>query len=305
MSNLMVRALTAVIAGGVAVTAIILSVWGLFVCAAVISILGLLEFYRITDLKTKRGKWLMLGFAGLTWVFIAMAYLFPNDSLSMRNLVMAISSKYLMIVMVVSSAAAILMLWEKQVKQPLKEAGLLFFGLLYTFFPIVLLFTMSLDMVDPRLAGEEMERIVTAGEIYDFRVVLGILFLTWAVDTFAYFGGKYLGKNKLWERISPKKTWEGTIAGAVACLALGFGLEQWWPQGWSWIVVACVIAVVSQLGDLVESMYKRGLKIKDSGGILPGHGGIMDRFDGMYVTLPIVYLYLQFFQISEAWIPLL
>jgi phosphatidate cytidylyltransferase len=128
--------------------------------------------------------------------------------------------------------------------------------------------------------------------LYDFRVILGMLFLTWMLDTMAYFGGRFLGKHKLWERISPKKTWEGAATGAVFCIGLSIGLECWWPMSWSWLVVGLITSVVSQLGDLVESMYKRSLQIKDSGGILPGHGGLLDRFDGLLITIPVVYLYI-------------
>jgi phosphatidate cytidylyltransferase len=129
-------------------------------------------------------------------------------------------------------------------------------------------------------------------DLYDFSIPLGILLLTWSLDVFAYFGGKYLGKHKLWERISPKKTWEGAIIGALCTMALAVTFEYVWPQTWSWLVVGGIVSVFSQLGDLVESMYKRGLSLKDSGGILPGHGGILDRFDGMLITLPMIYLFI-------------
>jgi len=74
---------------------------------------------------------------------------------------------------------------------------------------------------------------------------------------------------------------------------LAVALEFLWPQTWSWLVVGAIISVFSQFGDLVESMYKRGLNLKDSGGILPGHGGVLDRFDGMLITLPMIYLYIS------------
>ena len=122
---------------------------------------------------------------------------------------------------------------------------------------------------------------------------MGLLFLHWMLDVMAYFGGRFLGKNKLFKRISPKKTWEGAIIGVIFCLGLGISLDALWPEDkWSWIVVAAIVSVVAQFGDLVESLIKRSVDLKDSGGLLPGHGGVMDRFDGMYLTIPVVYLYL-------------
>ena len=107
----------------------------------------------------------------------------------------------------------------------------------------------------------------------------------------AYFGGRFLGKHKLFERISPKKTWEGAIIGAAFCILLGYILQMTWLVQWNWIIVASIIAVFSQLGDLVESMFKRSIHIKDSGSLLPGHGGFLDRFDGIFLSTPVIFIY--------------
>ncbi|MCB0856159.1 MAG: phosphatidate cytidylyltransferase, partial [Bacteroidetes bacterium] len=127
---------------------------------------------------------------------------------------------------------------------------------------------------------------------YDPSLPLGILLLTWVLDSGAYFAGRWLGKHPLFPRISPKKTWEGSIGGAVLCIALGVLLEKMLPaQPYNWIVIAAIISVFSQLGDLIESMFKRSIEIKDSGSLLPGHGGMLDRFDGIYVSIPFLFLY--------------
>ena len=118
--------------------------------------------------------------------------------------------------------------------------------------------------------------------------------MLWANDTGAYLVGMKLGRTKLFERHSPKKTWEGFIGGiaisAGAALLIGhYFTELPWNQ---WVSVAILISCFGTLGDLVESMFKRSINVKDSGGILPGHGGLLDRFDGLFMAAPIVYAYL-------------
>ncbi|MEI6454668.1 MAG: phosphatidate cytidylyltransferase [bacterium] len=125
-------------------------------------------------------------------------------------------------------------------------------------------------------------------------ILTGYFILTWFYDTGAYLYGKQYGKHKLFERISPKKTWEGTIAGAVVALltALGFSFLVPEVQMADWFAITILVLVFGTLGDLVESLFKRSLNIKDSGTILPGHGGILDRFDTILISAPFVFLYL-------------
>ena len=92
-----------------------------------------------------------------------------------------------------------------------------------------------------------------------------------------------------------KKTWEGAITGVVCCLGLSFIFQNVWSSdNWNWVVIALIISIFSQLGDLVESMFKRSLDLKDSGSLLPGHGGFLDRFDGIFLSTPLIYLYSQY-----------
>ena len=129
---------------------------------------------------------------------------------------------------------------------------------------------------------------------FNFHYPLAFLLLLWANDTGAYLVGRAFGRTKLFERHSPKKTWEGFIGGIVisagVALIIGhFYNELLWNQ---WVSVAILISCFGTLGDLVESMFKRSINVKDSGGILPGHGGLLDRFDGLLLAAPIVYTYL-------------
>lgn len=121
-----------------------------------------------------------------------------------------------------------------------------------------------------------------------------ILFTIWATDSGAYFVGRAFGKRKLWPEISPKKTIEGAIGGIGSAIILAVIFQMIYPifSNGAVIVVAVMIAVFGQIGDLVESALKRYYDVKDSGNILPGHGGILDRFDSLIFVLPILHLFI-------------
>ncbi|OIJ13131.1 phosphatidate cytidylyltransferase [Anaerobacillus alkalilacustris] len=125
-------------------------------------------------------------------------------------------------------------------------------------------------------------------------LVFFILFLIWATDTGAYFFGRAIGKRKLWPDISPKKTIEGSIGGIGCALAVGL-IFNWlvpiFDSLFTVLLISIVVSIVGQLGDLVESALKRHYSVKDSGNILPGHGGILDRFDSLIFVMPILYLF--------------
>ncbi|MCG2793456.1 MAG: phosphatidate cytidylyltransferase [Weeksellaceae bacterium] len=126
-----------------------------------------------------------------------------------------------------------------------------------------------------------------------FSLEIFMLFvLIWSSDTFAYLTGKLLGKHKMAPRISPKKTWEGFAGGGVLTLVLGYFVEQYFPDlRGNWMLVGVLVAVFAPVGDLVESQLKRSFAVKDSGNIIPGHGGVLDRLDSFILCVPVVYLY--------------
>lgn len=130
---------------------------------------------------------------------------------------------------------------------------------------------------------------------YSFQIILGFFIMLWINDTGAYLAGKFFGKHKLFERISPKKTWEGSFGGGILTIATAYVLSIYFTNLnlTNWMIIAVLVAIFGGLGDLVESMLKRSLNIKDSGSILPGHGGILDRFDGLLISVPIIYSYLN------------
>jgi phosphatidate cytidylyltransferase len=126
-------------------------------------------------------------------------------------------------------------------------------------------------------------------------LILGIIFLIWSNDTFAYLGGSLFGKNKMIERVSPGKTWEGTIIGVLITFALSFTFNGliFKLENNSWPILGILIPVLATIGDLVESKLKREAGIKDSGSIMPGHGGVLDRFDSLIFVSPFVYVFFK------------
>lgn len=116
--------------------------------------------------------------------------------------------------------------------------------------------------------------------------------LIWSSDSFAYFSGRFFGKHLMAPTISPKKTWEGFFGGVLLTLVLAYFIELNFPEmRGNWIVVGLLVAVFAPLGDLVESQLKRNFGVKDSGKLIPGHGGILDRLDSFLLCAPVLYLY--------------
>jgi phosphatidate cytidylyltransferase len=119
-----------------------------------------------------------------------------------------------------------------------------------------------------------------------------MLLIVWTNDTFAYLVGRFFGKTPLFERISPKKTWEGTIGGIFFAIVAAYLIAYFSEMDWIyWTIAAVIIAPAAILGDLLESAFKRSLQVKDSGNILPGHGGILDRFDATLLAAPLFFIF--------------
>lgn len=145
-------------------------------------------------------------------------------------------------------------------------------------------------------------QVVREGELVtSFTPVLplSVFIFLWASDSGAYLVGTLIGKHRLFERISPKKSWEGSVGGGMLALVAALVLWYFFPlmNLWQWMGMALVVVVFGTWGDLVESLMKRHLGIKDSGHILPGHGGILDRFDSAMLAIPAVIIYLYSFSL--------
>lgn len=137
--------------------------------------------------------------------------------------------------------------------------------------------------------------IVFSNGSYHWHLLLGFFLLTWSFDTLAYIFGISFGKHRLFERISPKKSWEGFIGGAISSIGVAYVISLFFKDlsFIQWASASVIISIFGTYGDLVESSFKRNINEKDSGSLLPGHGGLMDRFDAVFFTLPLFYLYLQ------------
>jgi phosphatidate cytidylyltransferase len=184
----------------------------------------------------------------------------------------------------------VLELYRKQDK-PFDSLAHTFFSVVYTaipfsMFPFSAFSRTGLNSILPH------ENIV-----FSPGIVIGFFLLLWANDTGAYLSGISFGKHKLMERISPKKTWEGFAGGVIAATIVAFLLSGWLGvvDKMHWVIIALIISVAGTYGDLVESMLKRSTGVKDSGSIMPGHGGFLDRFDSAIISFPLVYLFILLF----------
>lgn len=171
---------------------------------------------------------------------------------------------------------------RKKTPNPYKNLGNLFLSIIYVAVPI------TLATKIPYYKGE-----------YHFEIILSVFILIWANDSFAYIVGKNFGKRKLIERISPKKTVEGFIGGLVLTYFVGFAISLYFDvfSLLQWFVITNIVGIFGVLGDLVESMFKRKVTIKDSGKFMPGHGGMLDRFDSFLFTAPFIYIFTQLIQL--------
>lgn len=140
-----------------------------------------------------------------------------------------------------------------------------------------------------------LTRIAFSDEEFKPQIIVGVFVLIWCNDTFAYIVGKSLGKNKLLERVSPKKTIEGFFGGLIAAIIAGliiFNVLDLYTLG-IWISLGVIASVFGTIGDLVQSNYKRQAGVKDSGNLMPGHGGLYDRLDSAIYASPFIYAFLQ------------
>lgn len=165
-------------------------------------------------------------------------------------------------------------------REPFRNIGYYLLGLVYVGLPYLFLVMMATE------------------QDYQPNRVFGLLWLVWTNDTMAYLIGSQIGKTKLFERISPKKTWEGTVGGIIFTMLMAWGLSHWSTDYTisQWIALGAVAGIFGTFGDLVESMLKRSLGVKDSGTLLPGHGGLLDRFDAFMFMLPFAGLVLILFR---------
>jgi phosphatidate cytidylyltransferase len=173
-----------------------------------------------------------------------------------------------------------------------------FDNLAHTFFPVIYA-AIPFSMFPLAAFSQTGLNSVLSHEsiVFSPGIIIGFFLLVWANDTGAYLSGISIGKHKLWERISPKKTWEGFAGGFLIAAAVAWLLSGWLGvvDRTHWIIISVIIAVAGTYGDLIESMLKRSTGVKDSGNVMPGHGGFLDRFDSTIISFPLVYLFISLF----------
>lgn len=286
-SNLTQRIITGLLGSAAIIYGLAVSEWAYFAIFFIICFFSLREFYKLSafdGLLPLKTVGIIIGMA----IFCLSFFIERQD----------IDSKYYFIIFPLMALVYMIKLYKKGEYKPFTNIAFTFLGIFYIAIPIALL---NHVVFHERANDVNFTNSVT--NTYSFQVILGILLILWATDTGAYFAGTFLGKHKLFERISPKKTWEGFIGGAVLAgiIAFVFNLiltnhNKQFLTVTDWIVITVIIVVGGTFGDLVESLLKRSIEIKDSGSSIPGHGGFLDRFDGLFISAPFVVAYLEIFR---------
>jgi phosphatidate cytidylyltransferase len=265
------RFATAILLIPVVISLIRLGPWGLALFCCVVSLIGLVEFYLLLGLKFRSPLIWVTVVAGLfVWIECALIY-------------QGLSHNYRLwpFLLLLFPIISILILYLPDEHAAFQTMSILFIGVLYIQVPFILFFITAFE-----------SRCCHYYADYQFFIPLGILLLLWTADSAAYLIGKSLGRTRLFPRISPAKTWEGFIGSLIITPIIGISLNIYLcipPVDWR--IVAVIITVLGLFGDLVESMLKRNVSAKDSSTLLPGHGGMLDRFDGLLIAMPGVFLY--------------
>lgn len=273
MSNFLQRLITGTVFVLVLVGALLLGGWYLHILFGVITLLGLQEFYKLTSKSVSAADQLLGPILG-TLIYFFGIYAIRVEEPSAWNYLLSLS----IISFVLFGATEL----SRKKKHPFENIGIGITGIVYIVLPFLLVNWMSWN--------------TESESSHDIWPVLAIFILTWTNDTFAYLTGRQFGKHKMFERISPKKTWEGFAGGLFFSISAGLIIAWTTEQNlFTYAVYGIAISVFGTIGDLVESMLKRSIGVKDSGTILPGHGGILDRFDAVLFAIPVIYVLHTFF----------
>lgn len=265
MNNFIKRALTASVFVAVLLGCTYWNQFSFSVLFFVIAVMGVWEFYTLSEKTGARPQKIIGTAAGavlfLTNTLVCMGYINP--------LVLLLNIPILFTVFIVE-------LYSKAA-DPFRNIAFTLLGIIYVALPFSLL-----------------SYITSYNTTYSYELLFGFFFILWSNDTGAYLSGSAFGKHKLFLRVSPGKSWEGSAGGAILSYVVAFIISGWYTSisKVDWIVIATILIVIGTLGDLVESLFKRSINVKDSGNILPGHGGILDRFDSLILASPFVFAYL-------------
>lgn len=275
MKNLVVRTLSGLVLAAVVLGAIVWSQWSFGALLAVLLVGGMYEFYTLAGKQGNAPQRVVGLVAGI--VLFALNLAFVSDDI--REILGVARQAFgcgLAFLLLLLPAMFICELYRRG-ENPASGIGTTLMGVCYVALPL------SLMCYIPILGSDT----------WNPWVMVAYIFIIWANDVFAYLVGMTFGRHRLCERLSPKKSWEGFfggLAGAVATgLAAAYALDA---NYWVWGGLALVASLSGVAGDLVESMFKREAGVKDSGQVIPGHGGVLDRFDALLLSAPYVFLYL-------------
>lgn len=268
-SNLTQRIIAALIAVPILIFSIYYSEWSFFGLFLLISIFTQLEFYKLLRLNENTPLVVYGTFCGA--ILFILSFLIETERIPYE-------SYY--IISPLLATIFFIKLYKKNDTKPFMNIAYTFLGIIYVSLPFALIVVLA-----------------NLDNKYSWQIVLGCLFLLWASDTGAYFAGTNFGKTKLFERVSPKKSWEGSIGGFCAAMVIAYFLSRYFHdiEAWQWYIIGAIIVIAGTFGDLVESLFKRSIQIKDSGSIIPGHGGFLDRFDGLLLSVPFIIAFLKLF----------
>ena len=272
-SNLTQRLMTGILGAAVIIAGISLGPWTYFGIFFIICLFTLLEFYNLVGLD---GLAPQKAYGTLCGILIFSLSFFIEGRIPLNGRILP--AQYYIFIFPLISCIYMIKLYKKFERKPFTNIAFTFLGIFYVAVPFALL----------NVAVYDEGR-------YNYEIILGSLLILWASDTGAYFAGTRFGKRKLFERISPKKSWEGFVGGAVLALVFVFGIS-WFLHSLTvqqWFIVGLIIIIGGTFGDLIESLLKRSIEIKDSGDSLPGHGGFLDRFDGLLISAPFIAAYLE------------
>jgi len=274
--TLATRATTALVFVSIMILGIMISPYTLWLLFGIINVLSLVEFQKISiALPGNKPNHPGLETAMVITLGTIIYVIITSVALNW------IDGRYIILVMPLLFLLFIYALYSRS-ESPLSRMSLNLASLLWISIPTAL--SLPIALIDGTFSPLKL---------------IGIILLVWISDSFAYIVGSVIGKTPLFKRISPKKTWEGSAGGLVASLLFAFLLSFIVPE-WSfakWSVIAVLAVFLGTTGDLIESLLKRSVKIKDSGSILPGHGGFLDRFDAYFFSVPFIYTYLYLFNL--------
>lgn len=288
------RTLTAIVFVIVMLAGLLLSKWGFFILFSVIHFGCWVEYQKLVGLIDKEYATITpfhkYGVMVAGWCVLLY---FTDDSFTILGLRLHEIGWWLGLVFLFL-LPIIELLFAAHVRP--KNIAHSFFGLLYISLPWGLM--IDLGMMVSRQPGSALDGELGLNESVTYTGLIPLILIAsiWINDTMAYIVGSFIGKTPF-SKISPKKTWEGTIGGIVLCIGV-IGLLGWWIgfyPVYHWLAIAAIAAIAGTAGDLFESKLKRLAGVKDSGQLMPGHGGFLDRFDSLLIATPFVWLYVMLF----------